>query len=113
MMRPGTTQIALAVERFQLSSLDEIDVRERDPRMHRSNAILGLILGGATGVLVLHLGVRECDVKNRHSDGPACGIAYVNAPFFAFAGAGIGAMVGHAWPANRWRPVTVVRRTTQ
>jgi hypothetical protein len=97
-----------AVRRISLASLREIEIRERDARMRESNTILGFILGAGTGVLVLHLGVRRCEARHPHTDGPPCAIGYVNAPFFALIGAGIGGVVGNALPANRWRPVAIM-----
>jgi len=97
-----------SVRRFRIASLQEIELRERDARMHDSNTILGFILGAGTGVLVLHLGVRRCEVRHPHTDGPPCAIGYVNAPFFALIGAGVGGVVGNALPANRWRPVAIM-----
>ena len=94
--------------RFSLTSLQEIDVRESDHAAHRSNATLGMILGAAATVAVFHFAVQRCDRKHPHPDGPACGMAYVALPFYAMGGAGAGAIIGAAWPANHWRPVVVI-----
>lgn len=106
LLRPGRDQ---AVKRIFMGSLREIELRERDPRLRASNTVLGFILGAGTGVLVLHLGVRRCEARHPHTDGPPCAIAYVDAPFFALIGAGVGGVVGNALPANRWRRVAIMR----
>jgi hypothetical protein len=65
-------------------------------------------LGAATGVLAVHLNVRQCEILHPHSDGPPCAIGYTITPVVALSGAGIGAVIGRSWPANRWRAVAVV-----
>jgi len=97
-----------SARRVPIASLREIELRERDARMHESNTILGFILGAGTGVLVSHLGVRRCEARHPHTEGPPCAIGYVNAPFFALIGAGVGGVIGNALPANRWRPVAIM-----
>jgi hypothetical protein len=96
------------LRRFPLVSLQEIDMRERDGAKRRSNAVLGVILGVAGGALVLHLGIRRCEAHDHNSEGPPCGIAYAALPLFTIAGAGVGGIIGAAWPAHRWRQVSVI-----
>ncbi len=93
---------------FRLTSLQEIDVRERDPAVHESNATLGVIIGVAASVALVHYEVQRCDRKDTSHDGPPCALGYTTLPFVALIGAVAGGIVGSKWPANRWRPVVVV-----
>ena len=95
---------------YALAALQTIDVRRTDGSLRNEHAGKGVVLGVLAGVLALHLVVRHCEATSHHSgDGPPCAIGYAGLPIFMGGGAAAGAIVGVAWPAKRWRAVTLRR----
>jgi hypothetical protein len=96
--------------RYALAALQTIDLRRTDGSLRNKHAGKGTVLGVLGGALALHLLVRHCEATSTHSgDGPPCAIGYTGLPIFMGAGALAGTLVGVAWPAKRWRAISLRR----
>jgi hypothetical protein len=98
--RSGTR---VAVAQNQIRRLDV-----RRPRSSSKGAWLGAAAGLAIGVVA---GLVYVNVVCSSGDGDCAGGVedFYHAMIFGGAGAGIGAVVGHAYPGNRWETVELER----
>ena len=105
-----TTAHDTTARRYPLRSLAAIEVYQRNERQRSSHALKGVIVGAIASVVVLYAAVRHCEATDRHSEGPPCAIGYAGLPIVLVEGAGIGGIVGAAWPVRHWRPVRFIER---
>lgn len=97
-----------ASRRYPLRSLAAIEVYQRNEGRRSAHAARGALLGAIASVVILYAAVQHCEATDRHSEGPPCGIAYAGLPIVLIEGAGIGGVVGAAWPVRHWRPVRLI-----
>ena len=82
-------------------------------RGQKSQAGKGALIGGLvvapigvfTGILLHEYGERMCDSNCSESSGSAGGAAVLGAALFGTVGAGLGALMGSAFRADRWEAV--------
>ena len=103
-----TTVHDTSARRYPLRSLAGIEVYHRNEGQRSSHALRGVIVGAIASVVVLYAAVQHCEATDRHSEGPPCAIGYAGLPIVLVEGAGIGGVVGAAWPVRHWRPVQFI-----